>query len=176
MKNQKILIAYFSRKGMENTSKSAKVAEKAAELLKAKGVDFDTFAVVPVEEYPEDNTLLEMATKAERDRHARPSLTSKYSGMKYITGVLLISPNWWDSMPQGMFTFLDEYDFAETRVVPVIVTKDDAKNVRMQVRGFLRNWVLDGVDVPENEVGTPEGATKVEEAVAQLFQPSESKY
>ena len=48
MKPEKILIAYFSQKGKEKTSNSAKLAEQLADLLKARTVDFETFAIVPV--------------------------------------------------------------------------------------------------------------------------------
>ncbi|MDE6258508.1 MAG: NAD(P)H-dependent oxidoreductase [Muribaculaceae bacterium] len=174
MKAEKILIAYFSQKGKEETSNSAKLAKKAEELLKSKGVAFDTFAIVPVETYPEDQALMEMATKAEKERRVRPAIVSKYSdgAMKEITGVILIAPNWWDSLPQAVYTFMDEEDFAKTRVVPVISTDNDAEHVRREVRDFLKNWVLPGVDVK----GSDDADAKLKEAIDQLFEPSESKY
>lgn len=171
---EKILVAYFVQKGKENISKSAEVARQAVEMLKAKGVDTDSFAITPVEEYPSDEANLKLATKAERDTHARPKLVGKYSGMKDITGVVLVSPNWWDSFPQGVFTFLDDYDFAQTRMVPVIATREDAGNVRLQLRNFLDNWVLPGVDVKEDKAG--DASTQLTEALAQLFEPSKSRF
>ncbi|MDE6682964.1 MAG: hypothetical protein K2J87_06010, partial [Muribaculaceae bacterium] len=139
-------------------------------------VDYDTFAIVPVETYPEDQATFEMVTKAEKERRVRPAIVGEYSrgAMKEITGVLMIAPNWWDSLPQAMYTFMDQQDFAQTRVVPVIATRDDAKHVRMEVRDFLKNWVLPGVDVKEDEVANAE--PKLKEAIDQLFEPSESKY
>lgn len=175
MRTEKILIAYFSQKGKEETSICAKLAKMAEEMLKAKNVDFDTFAVVPVETYPEDQAAFEMVTKAEKERRVRPEIVGKFSPgeMKKITGVLMIAPNWWDSLPQAMYTFMDSEDFAETRVVPVISTRDDAKNVRMEVRDFLKNWVLSGVDVKEDD---SDAQAKLQEAIEQLFEPSTSKY
>ncbi|MDE5868646.1 MAG: hypothetical protein K2H18_00300, partial [Muribaculaceae bacterium] len=131
------------------------------------------FAVVPVETYPEDSAAFEMVTKAEKERRVRPEIVGEYSrgAMKEITGVLMISPNWWDSLPQAMFTFMDQQDFADTRVVPVIATRDDAKHVRMEVREFLKNWVLPGVDVKEDEVADVE--PKLKEAIDQLFEKAE---
>lgn len=175
MRTEKILIAYFSQKGKEETSNCAKLAKMAEEMLKAKNVDFDTFAVVPVETYPEDQAAFEMVTKAEKERRVRPEIVGKFSPgeMKNITGVLMIAPNWWDSLPQAMYTFMDSEDFAETRVVPVISTRDDAKKVRMEVRDFLKNWVLPGVDVKEDD---SDAQAKLQEAIEQLFEPSTSKY
>ena len=173
MRPEKILIAYFSQKGKEETSNCAKLAKKAEEMLKAKNVDFDTFAVVPVETYPEDSAAFEMVTKAEKERRVRPEIVGKFSPgeMKKITGVLMIAPNWWDSLPQAMYTFMDSEDFAETKVVPVISTRDDAKKVRLEVRDFLQNWVLPGVDIKENEVADVE--PKLKEAIDQLFEKAE---
>lgn len=176
MKSEKILIAYFTQKGKEQTSNCAKIAKQAENILKEKNVDFDTFAVVPVETYPEDSAAFEMVTKAEKERRVRPEIVGKYSPgeMKKITGVLMIAPNWWDSLPQAMYTFMDSEDFAETRVVPVISTRDDAKHVRLEVRDFLKNWVLPGVDI--NEEDTEKAEAQLKQAIDQLFQPSESKY
>lgn len=176
MRPEKILIAYFSQKGKEETSNSAKLAKIAENLLKAKNVEFETFAVVPVETYPSDPKEFETVTKLEKERRVRPEIVGRFSRgeMKDMTGVIMIAPNWWDSLPQAMFTFMDAEDFAKTRVVPVIATKDDAKNVHMELRNFLQNWVLPGVDVKEDEMDSAEA--KVEEAIAQLFEPSESKY
>ncbi|MDE7463139.1 MAG: NAD(P)H-dependent oxidoreductase [Muribaculaceae bacterium] len=175
MNTEKYLIAYFSQKGKEETSNSAKLAKQAAELLKAKGVDFETFVITPTEEYPSDPALFEKVTKSENELKARPELTAKYGGMKYVKGILLIAPNWWDSVPAAVRTFFDEYDFTGKRVVPVISTKESAAKVRQGVRDFLPNtWVLDGVDVPEDK--TDSASAELSEAVAQLFQPSTSKH
>lgn len=176
MKAEKILIAYFTQKGKEETSNCAKLAKQAEQLLKAKNVDYDTFAIVPTETYPENQQDFEMVTKTEKESRVRPEIVGKYSrgAMKEITGVLLIAPNWWDSVPQAVYTFMDEEDFAKTRVVPVISTRDDAKKVRLEIRDFLQNWVLPGVDVKEDEVS--DATTQLTEAIDQLFEPSTSKY
>lgn len=176
MRTEKILIAYFTTKGNEKTSNCAKLAAQAEEMLKAKNVDFATFAIVPVETYPADPSAFEMVTKAEKERRVRPEIVGKFSHgeMKEITGVLLIAPNWWDSLPQAVYTFMDDEDFAKTRVVPVISTRDDAKHVREEVRDFLKNWVLPGVDV--KEPNTTDATAELTEAIKQLFEPSESKY
>lgn len=175
MNTEKYLIAYFAQKGKEDSSNCAKLAKQAAELLKAKNVDYDTFVITPTETYPEDAEAFRIATKAEKDLKARPELTAKYGGMKYVKGILLISPNWYDSVPAAVFTFLDGYDFSDKRVVPVVSTKDPAKEVRKEIRDFLPNtWVLDGVDVEEG--ASADAAKEVTEAIAQLFQPSVSKH
>lgn len=175
MNTEKYLIAYFAQKGKEETSNSASLAKQAAALLKEKGVDFETFVITPTEEYPADEEAFKIATKAEKDLKARPELTAKHGGMKYVKDILLIAPNWYDSVPAAVFTFLDSYDFTGKRVVPVISTQEPAGDVRQEIRNFLPNtWVLDGVDVMAD--ATANASKELSEAVAQLFQPSTSKH
>ncbi|MDE6558328.1 MAG: hypothetical protein K2K29_00380, partial [Muribaculaceae bacterium] len=131
--------------------------------------------ITPTEEYPSDPEAFRIATKAEHDLKSRPELTAKHGGMKYVKDILLIAPNWYDSVPAAVFSFLDDYDFTGKRVVPVISTKEDAVKVRCEIRDFLpTTWVLDGVDVLEDN--TADASAEMKEAVAQLFQPSTSKH
>ena len=175
MNTEIILIAYFSRKGHENDSTCARLAARAGELLKARGEEYNTFAIVPTEIYPEDQAEFEAITKEENRLHRRPELVGKYVGMKYVDRILLIAPNWWEALPNGVLTFFDDYDFTGKRIVPVISTRDDAKKVRQEVRNFLPNtWVLDGVDVLEGNTASADA--ELNAALDQLFQPSTSKY
>lgn len=168
MNTEKYLIAYFAQKGKEETSNSAKLARRAAEILKGKGVDLDTFVITPTEEYPSDPSEFETATKSELRLKARPQLTARHGGMKYVKDILLISPNWWESVPAPVFTFLDSYDFTGKRVVPVISTKDPAAKVREEIRNFLPNtWVLPGVDVKDS--ATDDASKELNEAIDQLL-------
>ncbi|MBD5206019.1 MAG: hypothetical protein HDS84_06545 [Bacteroidales bacterium] len=174
MNTQKVLVAYFVRKGKEESANSVKLAAKAEEILKAKSVDYNTFAITPVEIYPENQAEFEAVTKEENRAKSRPELVGKYSGMKHVDRILLIAPNWWESLPTGVLTFFDDYDFTGKRVVPVISTNEDAKKVRLEVRDYLpHTWVLEGVDVKENDSNED---AQLQAALDQLFQPSESKY
>lgn len=169
MNTEKVLVAYFVRKGKEDTANSVKLAKKAEEMLKAKGVDYNDFAITPVETYPEDQAEFEAVTKEENHAKSRPELVGKYSGMKYVDRILLIAPNWWESLPTGVLTFFDEYDMTGKRVVPVIATTDDAKKVRLEVRDYLpHTWVLEGVDVKDNG---SDAEAQLTAAIDQLFEP-----
>lgn len=175
MNTEKVLVAYFVRKGKEESANSVKLANQALEMLKAKGVDADSFAITPVEIYPDNQAEFEAITKEENRLHRRPELVGKYSGMRHVERILLIAPNWWEALPNGVLTFFDDYDFTGKRIVPVISTREPAGKVRMEVRHFLPNtWVLDGVDVMEDE--TADASAELSKAIDQLFQPSTSKY
>ena len=56
--DKKVLISYFIQKGKE-TSTSKKVAEDIAAALKTKNVEYNEFAITPVESYPEDKVEFE---------------------------------------------------------------------------------------------------------------------
>ena len=175
MNTEKVLVAYFVRKGKEDSANSVKLANQALEMVKAKGVDADSFAITPVEIYPEDQAEFEAITKEENRLHRRPELVGKYRGRRYVDRILLIAPNWWEALPNGVLTFFDDYDFTGKRVVPVISTREPAEKVRMEVRNFLPNtWVLEGVDVLEGS--TADASAELTKAIDQLFQPSTSKF
>ncbi|MDE6443636.1 MAG: hypothetical protein K2K64_04350 [Muribaculaceae bacterium] len=170
------LIAYFAIKGKEDSAATAKVAAKLGKKLTEKGVKFDTFAIVPTEEYPSDPANFELATKSEKNLHARPELVGKYSGMKDVKDIFLIVPNWWNSLPQGVFTFLDDYDFSEKRMVPVVLhSGDGADSVVNELRNFIHKvWVMPEVVIKDSEVDSCD--SEIEKAVEEMSKPSTSKY
>ena len=170
------LIAYFAIKGKEESAATAKVSAKLQTVLTEKGIKFDTFAIVPTEEYPTDPANFELATKTEREAHARPELVGKYSGMKDVKDIFLVVPNWYDSLPQGVFTFLDTYDFAEKRIVPVVISGGDgSKNIVPELRNFLHKvWIMPAVDIHEKDVDASDEA--VAKAVEEMLEESKSKY
>lgn len=173
MKNT-ILIAYFLQKGKTEETQCQKVAAQLGEALKAKGEEFSTFEITPVELYPEERENFEMVTKLEKENRKRPELIGKYSGMKYVTHLLLVAPNWWNDLPMAVYSFLDTYDFAEKKIVPVIVHGGDgADEITKSLRNFLhKDWILPTVAISDASSDSAEIAKAVEE----LFQPSVSKY
>lgn len=174
---EKILIAYFVQKGKENNSACVKVADALGGLLKADGKEYSTFAITPTEEYPDDRENFELATKVEKEQRHRPELVGKYSGMKYVERILLVTPNWWNDLPMAVYSFLDTYDFAEKRIVPVVVHGGDGTDkATANLRDFLHKvWVLPAVGIADDQVGSPETQEQLKKAVAELFKPAVSK-
>ncbi|MDE5886557.1 MAG: hypothetical protein K2H46_03110 [Muribaculaceae bacterium] len=170
------LIAYFTIKGKEDSAATAKIAAKLGQKLTEKGVKFDSFAIVPTEEYPSDPANFELATKTEKENHARPELVGKYSGMKEVKDIFLVVPNWWNSLPQGVFTFLDDYDFSGKRLVPVVIhSGDGADGIVNELRNFIHKvWVMDEVVIKDSEVENCDA--ELNKAVEEMFRPSTSKY
>ncbi len=170
------LVAYFAMKGKEDSSATAKVASLISKTLDTKGIAYDTFAIVPVEEYPTDPANLELAVKAEKETHSRPELVGKYSGMKDVKDIFLVVPNWYNSLPQAIYTFFDDYDFSGKRIVPVVLHAGDGEEkIVAEIRSFLHKvWVMPAVAVKDSE--TDSCQPSVDKAVEEMLEESKSKY
>ncbi|MDO5110995.1 MAG: flavodoxin [Clostridia bacterium] len=104
----KVLVAYFSKTG--NT-------EAVANMI-AAATGGTLFKVETVTPYPEDyNETVDIA-RNEQDNDARPALSTHVENMADYDVIYLGYPNWWGTMPQAMFTFLEEYDFSGKTIAP----------------------------------------------------------
>jgi flavodoxin len=107
---QKILVAYFSWSG------NAKAL--AGQIAAASGGDL--FEIKTVKAYPDTyNACIEVA-KQEQNNNARPALSSSSANMGQYDTVFLCYPNWWGTLPMGVFTFLEAYDFSGKTIYPLV--------------------------------------------------------
>jgi flavodoxin len=106
----KILVAYFSWSG------NARVL--AGQIAQETGGDL--FEIKTVKSYPETyNECIEVA-KQEQNNNARPALSGSVTNMAQYNTVFLCYPNWWGTLPMGVFTFLEAYDFSGKTMYPLI--------------------------------------------------------
>ncbi|MDR0662623.1 MAG: flavodoxin [Spirochaetaceae bacterium] len=98
----KTLVAYFSWSGNAGTL--------AGQIERETGSDL--FEIKTVTPYPGTyNECIEIA-KQEQNNNARPALTESVVNMAQYGKVILCYPNWWGTLPMGVFTFLEAYDFS----------------------------------------------------------------
>ena len=129
-----ILVAYFSRVGntvWEDgvdavTSASLNVvngefagnAQLLAQMAQA-ATDGDLFLIQTVDTYPSDYRETTNLASVEQSENARPALASHVSNMEQYDTIVLIYPNWWGTLPQALYTFLEEYDFSGKTILPL---------------------------------------------------------
>lgn len=118
----KVLIAYFSRKGnnyvngnivnlpVGNTETAAKMLQEIT--------GGDLFEIQTVRAYSEDYRTCTEEAKQELRTGARPELTKLLLDISQYDTVYLGYPNWWGTMPMGVYTFLESYDFAGKVIRP----------------------------------------------------------
>ena len=117
-----ILIAYFSRKG-ENYLNGSIVdlpvgnTEVAAKLIQGLAGG-DLFRIDTVQAYPADYQKCTEVARQELDCGARPELSGKVPDLDGYGVVFLGYPNWWNTMPMAVWTFLEGGDFSGKTILP----------------------------------------------------------
>ena len=108
------LIVYYSRKGQNYWNGSivdlAKGnTERVAEFVQ-KAVGGDLFEIETVREYSKDYMTCTEEAKAELRESARPELKKYLDSIDSYDTIFVGYPNWWGTMPMGMYTFLEHYE------------------------------------------------------------------
>lgn len=121
-KNQKCLIAYFSRKGKNyvgGTIVDLPVGntELVANLIHEK-VESELFPIETVDSYPGDYTKTTEIAQNQLRNNSRPEITKTVCQMQNYDVIFLGYPNWWGTMPMAVWTFLESYDFSGKTIVP----------------------------------------------------------
>lgn len=117
-----ILIAYFSRKGMNYVSGSIQDlpignTETAAEIIEEL-THGTPFKIAPARAYPLNYHRCTEQAKAELAAGIRPEITAHLTDMNAFGTVILGYPNWWGTMPMPVWSFLEEYDFSGKTILP----------------------------------------------------------
>ena len=120
--NRKILIAYFSRKG-ENyfNGKIKNLTIGNTEVLAKKIQSLtggDLFEIKTVKPYPSDYNEATKVARVELRQNARPELSETVRNMDDYNVIYLGYPNWWNTFPMAVFTFLESYNFSGKTIIP----------------------------------------------------------
>lgn len=117
-----IITIYFSMKGqtigpgMKLTHLDKGNTAAAAEFIQ-KAVGGDLFEIEADRAYSEDHMILIKEAKRELENGTRVPAKSYPDLSRYDT-VYLGYPNWWNTMPMVLFTFLEHYDWTGKRIIP----------------------------------------------------------
>lgn len=101
-------MAYFSHSG--NT-------KALAETIQAE-TSGDLFQIKTVKPYPSEYGAVVDVAKKELNAGRRPELAARVEDMDAYDIVFVGYPNWWGTIPMGVFTFLEGYNFSGKTVIP----------------------------------------------------------
>ncbi|WP_313180857.1 flavodoxin [Lacrimispora sp.] len=134
-----VLVAYFSLAGNREYSSDAVDAVSSASLkvqddqvlghaeilaLSAhEATGGDLFFIGVSEKYPETYGDTMNRHRSEFFENARPELITQVERMEGYNTVVLIYPNWMGRLPQAVLTFLEEYDFSEKKIIPIVTSQ-----------------------------------------------------
>ena len=113
------LVTYFSHAG-ENYNVGVVEEGNTAKLAKviAEQTGADLFEIVPVVDYPQSyDECLEAAT-AEQREGARPEYVGDIENWEQYDTVFIGYPIWWGEIPNIVYTFMENLDFAGKTVIP----------------------------------------------------------
>lgn len=113
------LVTYFSHAG-ENYNVGVVEEGNTAKLAKviAEQTGADLFEIVPVVDYPQSyDECLEAAT-AEQREGARPEYVGDVENWDQYDTVFIGYPIWWGEIPNIVYTFMENHDFAGKTVIP----------------------------------------------------------
>ncbi|MCI7812446.1 MAG: flavodoxin [Lachnospiraceae bacterium] len=117
-----ILVAYYSRadenyvSGQIKTLKIGNTEVAAGIIEKLTGAD--VFKLEQVQPYAKDyNTCIAQA-QSDQKRNARPELEKYPDSLEKYDVMYLGYPNYWNTMPMAVFTFLEHFDFTGKEIRP----------------------------------------------------------
>ena len=164
----KILTVYFSMKG-QTIGPGMKIAyqEKgntkiAAEYIQ-KAVGGDMFEIKADRNYSEDHMVLIDEAKKELNAGTRVPVKQYPAALEQYDTIFLGYPNWWNTMPMVLFTFLEHYDWTGKRIIPFCTNEgsgigDSVRDIKKICKGAD---VDDGVSFTGSRVNSSE--TKITE-------------
>lgn len=135
LKNQKVLIAYFTRaeniplQGNEDATTSASLVKKDDEIVGNTGyvarvIQEQTkgtlFPIQLDEPYSADYDTLEDLAKQQGEENARPKVSTIVENIQDYDIIFLGYPNWWYDMPMGVYSFLEQVDLSGKTIIPFV--------------------------------------------------------
>lgn len=102
------LIAYFSWSG--NTRRIASQIHQLA--------GGDMFEIQPANKYPENYNDVLAIGKQEIRSGSKPELKDKLNSLDIYENVFIGYPNWWNTFPAPVHTFLTENNFTGKTIIP----------------------------------------------------------
>jgi flavodoxin len=119
----------------------------------------DLFNIQTVHKYPSGYRATTNMASEEKSDNARPELATSLENMEDYDVIILISPNWWATIPMPLFTFLEAYDFSGKTIAPLCTHEGSGlgsslSDIRTLATGAT---VLDGLAIRGSSVTSAQG-------------------
>ena len=161
-----ILTVYFSMKG-QTIGPGMKIAyqEKgntkiAAEFIQ-KAVGGELFEIEADRNYSKDHMVLIDEAKQELNAGTRVPVKRYPDALEQYDTIFLGYPNWWNTMPMVLFTFLEHYDWTGKRIIPFCT--NEGSGIGDSVRDIKK--ICTGADV---EAGASFTGSRVSSSEAKI--------
>ncbi len=119
----KTLLLFFSRAG-NNYSKGGIVDLKVGntKLVVTKiheMINSDIFEIESLKAYSKDYHVCTEESADEFHSNARPDCNTYLDSIDKYENIILAYPNWWNTMPMVVWTFLEKYNFSNKIIYPL---------------------------------------------------------
>ena len=120
---RKNLVVFYSRKGENHMPGGIQVLEKghtafAAEFI-AEALNADVFEIDTVKPYAANYRECCMEAVQEAKTNARPEIKGYVDSIAEYDTIFVCFPCWCGTAPMCVFTFLEHYDWAGKKIVPL---------------------------------------------------------
>lgn len=121
--DHKILVVYFSKPG-SNYYKGSIInldtgnTEKCAQYIEDE-FDADIFRVERLDDYADEYNLCMEEAGVEFNQDIHPKLRHHIDSIERYETIIVAYPNWYNTMPMPMFTFLESLDFSGKVILPL---------------------------------------------------------
>lgn len=118
----KPLIVFYSLKGETYLPEGIEILEKghtaqAAEFI-AEAVEGDLFEIETIKEYKTNHYKMIKEAKEELDKGIKPELKKYPDSLEDYEIIYLGYPNWFNTLPNPVMTFLENTDLSGKKIVP----------------------------------------------------------
>jgi len=152
----KVLIAYFSRDGENYNVGNLKVGNTAvmAGYIHERLSGSEIFQIAPVVPYPDKYEECTEVAKREQRENARPAVKTHHADIHKYDIIYIGYPIWWGTMPQILFTFLEEYNFSSKTIIPFSTNEGSGfgRSVGDLKKVCPKSKLIDGLAVRGSEV------------------------
>jgi flavodoxin len=114
----------------------------------------DIFEIEPVVPYPDRYDECTEVAKKEHRENARPAVKTNIADINKYDVIYIGYPIWWGTMPQIMFTFLEEYDLSGKTIIPFCTHEGSSlgSSVNDLKKKCPKSKFLDGLAVRGSDV------------------------